>query len=631
MKNWVQNIISNIISTAFPSCFVSSGTVSRLCLLCLLLLIKPVTIYFSFPLCAQNPAQAAEKSLQDTEKLSNKRNKRESQNNSADAAEAVPPLLPFSSRKNSGSGLDSDFGPGLGIADFSPGDIQQRLDSVRKDSASPLQPEFYPQRREPREADANNAAPSADTTEPPTSSALASQTAPATQSAAPNTMDQQKVQSPLPMKQTRQMKKTSSMPRTNSMTNPILDKRPQVERETKRQAQTGARPTLRAADLNDVVIPQRSSPSEQINVSKTISLDTPLQLSLHGLIWTYIPSLSQYPNQPDFERELGNLETSFRFEFPSAGRYLLAFSRQFPSTGELEYYNAEIIVEGEPGEPREEPTGNTPVETSQAQAFMAEPIETNNVAQKQGLNLKSNANTQNIVENNLNYRITSQVVSGVQRMLDDGELESAYQTLNNWPASERGDIYDTAAQKFLDAGMYSQAVDMWKHNTSLDGELQNRAVVGIVHALTQSADSESLLQWLPEFVEQAKRQQEEDSLLQESLIDSNDFADIYRTLFKLGDTSANDSTNHTVAMADNEKANDILEFYQTYVNHFADSNSPEILYNMGLLFEQPGRHQDIRRAGRLYKNIQVNYPVDEYSQKATERLDYLNRQFFHVR
>ncbi len=83
-------------------------------------------------------------------------------------------------------------------------------------------------------------------------------------------------------------------------------------------------------------------------------------------------------------------------------------------------------------------------------------------------------------------------------------------------------------------------------------------------------------------------------------------------------------------MADSEKADDILEFYQTYVNN-ADSNSPEILYNMGLLFEQPGRHQDIRRVGRLYKNIQVNYPVDEYSQKATARLDYLNRQFFHVR
>ena len=358
--------------------------------------------------------------------------------------------------------------------------------------------------------------------------------------------------------------------------------------------------------LNEWVIPQRGTAEKQINISKTIPLGDSFQLSLHGLIWTYIPGLSEYPRKPEFERELGNLKTSFHFRFLAVGRYFLTFSRQFPSTGELEYYNAEIIVEG-----------------SKPSAYMiAAPIDSNNTTQQ---NIKltddSSGNVSNL-DNDINYRITSQVISDIHQMLKDGELEAAYHTLNSWPEYERGSIYDTAARYFLEAGMNLKAADMWQRNVSLEGDLHGKAIKGILEALTRSDNPSRLFEWLPQFLEQAKNQSNNPN--QNQLINSEDFAKLFQTISKLNQNSEKGLMGHPYSSA-------ILDFYQTYVNLYPDRNSPEILYHMGLFFEKPGKSQDLRRARQLYNNIQINYPVDKYNSRASDRLNYLNRQVFLVR
>ncbi|MEM9423771.1 MAG: hypothetical protein AAF975_03150, partial [Spirochaetota bacterium] len=221
----------------------------------------------------------------------------------------------------------------------------------------------------------------------------------------------------------------------------------------------------------------------------------------------------------------------------------------------------------------------------------------------------------------INYRITSQVISDIRRMLKDGELEAAYQTLNNWPAHERGDIYDTAARHFLAAGMNSEAADMWQRNMGFDGDLQGKALRGITQSLTAGDDLDKLLEWLPLFLQRARNQLNEPH--QTLQIGAKDFEKIFQSLAKRNDLSDEEKISGA-------KADQLLDFYETYVSLYPDSNSPELLYYMGLFFERPGKSQDLRRAKQLYQNLRANYPVDEYSPKASKRLHYLNRQFFLV-
>ena len=323
--------------------------------------------------------------------------------------------------------------------------------------------------------------------------------------------------------------------------------------------------------------PLRGDEKERINLSKTIALGDIFPLSLYGLIWTYIPSRSETPTKPEFERKLEDQSTSFLFDLKETGRYLLAFSRQIPSTGNLEYYNAEIIVEEPPI-----------VSSAQNAALLTSP---SRLAGGQSAGIPEK-------------QMAGRVHSDVRSLLQNGELQAAYETLQNWPERERGDIYEVAAQYFLNADMNAQAIDMWQRNVSLDGDLHNKAVKGILNALIQSNDAEKLVEWLPQMVEQART------------IRAEDFARVYQIL------------SQSTALENREN---MLNFYQTYLSLYPGKNSPEILYKMALFFEKPGSKQDLRRARQLYRDIQREYPVDEYEVKASERLNYLNRHFFLVR
>ncbi|WGK69699.1 hypothetical protein P0082_02220 [Candidatus Haliotispira prima] len=558
--------------------------------------------------------------------------------------------------------------PGLGIDNFSPVELQEQLDSVRRFSAAPLQ--LGPSQLTPSQA----AVPLNNNRESPNESeAGQNQTTterPAVAQTDTKNTENMAVASPIPQSAETEAVSESVLDsgsiaplpdsgaafvprnlRSGPGANPpgssgtvsssrlpkpvvrpivkrdLLRPAPTTESRKRKRSRVAEAKTVRTPPPSSAVpqlsVPQRGTPSKQTNISKTISLGDPFRLLLHGLIWTYIPGLSEAPRGPEFERELGNLETSFVFRFPTVGHYFLTFSRQLPSTGELEYYNAEIIVEDD------QASATSPDNGLQSGAMMATPIPNSGlplIPADREVKLM-NAGTKNISEldSEINYRITGQVISDIRKLLKDGEMESAYQTLNNWPSRERGDIYDTAAQYFLNAGMNTEAVDMWQRNVGLAGELQSKAVVGIVEALTRNDDANRLLEWLPQFLQQASSGQ--NSPDQTPLIHTEDFAKVYRTLSKLNE----DSPQSTIVSSESKYAEYVLKFYQTYVDFYADSNSPEILHKMGLFFEEPGKNQDLRRARQLYKSIRTNYPVDEYSQKASDRLHYLDRQFFLVR
>ena len=509
--------------------------------------------------------------------------------------------------------------PGLGINNFSQDDIQQQFETVRRLSATPLQLNTKPleQSQQQKNKKSRDTSPQKNQeTLPQNQTPQAPQTTVKTNQANRNNTATKSALKFAP----RRFTPPVSSKKTAAPKSPVAKKnRTEAKDANAKKSQTLAkRQTL--PPTNTV---QRGTLNKQTNISKTIPFGQSFQVSLHGLIWTYIPGLSEYPRKPEFERELGNLKTSFRFQFPAVGRYFLTFSRQFPSTGKLEYYNAEIIVQ----KPESKGVRNN------YQNMVAAPILKNNtlipnVANNQ---LGTNTTPSSLAKNNLsgidkdiNYRITSQVISDIRQMLEDGELDAAYQTLNSWPERERGEIYDTAAQYLLDAGMNSQAVDMWQRNTKIEGNLQSKALVGITQALSNLSDSKKLLQWLPQFLEQAKNEQNQP--IQNRQINSEDFANIFTTLFK---KSPNMAT--TVISTNNQNADNLLDFYETYVNSYSDQNQPEILYSMGLFYEQPGRHQNLRKAKDSYNSIRINHSVDEYSQKASERLNYLNRQFFLVR
>ncbi len=543
-------------------------------------------------------------------------------------------LLNAQNNQEDNTKLDKSI-PGLGINGFSQDDIQQQFEAVRQLSATPLQlntksnNETAAKPIEQQSQQQTKAAISKPQ-EPPT----LAKTNQANRNNNNNTAEADRTLKFAP----RRLTPTIPTQKTTPKRTPPAKKSQRTEKKnisSAKNAKTQKSQTLAKAQslntLNNTV--QRGTPNKQTNVSKTIPFGESFHVSLHGLIWTYIPGLSEYPRKPEFERELGNLKTSFRFEFPAVGRYFLTFSRQFPSTGKLEYYNAEIIVE----KPALQYQIQGQDSRSNYQNMVAAPIIKNNTLSPNvsSSQLGNNASPSSLTKNNLskisnidkdiNYRITSQVISDIRQMLEDGEFDAAYQTLSSWPERERGEIYDTAAQYFFDAGMNEQAVNMWQRNANIEGYLQSKALVGITKALSNSFDSKKLLEWLPQFLEQAKNEQNQP--LQERQIGSEDFANIFTTLFKKSPNTAQTA----VIFTDSKNAAHLLDFYETYVNSYSDQNEPEILYSMGLFYEQPGEHQNLRKAKDSYNNIQINHSVDEYSQKASERLNYLNRQFFLVR
>ncbi len=553
---------------------------------------------------------------------------KDSQEDSAQSAHNIEPEAPVQSE------TQPEARPGLGISGFSPQDLQNELDSVRQFAATPL-------RFQSSERRSLNTTPASKQTDEPTAEAaelqpsVASDTPPA---GSARDEIQEGIQTGMNGGETlpfipRNSDLEGSRQLPDSIQTPGKTSKPQIPRplSAKTQETQSALPSFAVSSApvsGSQSKPQRGTSTKQINISKTIPMSDSFHLVLHGLIWTYIPSLSHTPHEPEFERELGNLKTSFVFQFPVAGRYLLTFSRQLPSTGELEYYNAEIMVTGEePSVDAAAGDANFP-----SQRLQAKPIVPESSAQLSVENEVLAAGSSSSIgmaelDSDMSFRITSQVISDIRTLLQDGELDSAYQTLNNWPARERGDIYDTAARYFADVGMHSEAVDMWRRNIGLEGELHDKALVGIIQALTKGGERDKLLDWLPQFVEQAREQQ--NNPLEQSLVSAEDFAAVYQILQQLDTAPVQNSTAVSVKPA--ETPQQVLDFYQAYVELYPDRNSSEILYKMGLLFEKPGEKQDLRKARQLYQDIQTNYPVDIYSQKAAERLNYLNRHFFLVR
>lgn len=377
------------------------------------------------------------------------------------------------------------------------------------------------------------------------------------------------------------------------------------------------------AELNELLPAQSSAKAlTEINASKRVKVNEDFQLTLHGLVWTYIPALSQYQLEPKLERSLGDQQTQFRFKFRKSGRYLLSFSRQFPSTGKLEYYTLEVIAE--------DPKNTDPapkIETYQAAAIPEKSLSQNMLSSS----LPSSRS--------LSLRVTSQVLQDLRNQLASGDIEGAYKTLNSWAPNERGDIFDEAAKVFLAHGRPDYAYNMWQRNITMTGDLGESAKRGSLESAMAAQNPEWFQKSLRPFLNMVKNDARSDDAVKYQEV----FQKVYSYLGSVDDqarkpmpavqsaqAAGGDAANSKAPLADVANA-DIFDFYQMYIQNFRDKNVPRIIYEMALILEKPGKMQDLQQAGTLYRSLQSDYPVDRYSELASQRLHYLNRQFFVVR
>lgn len=333
-------------------------------------------------------------------------------------------------------------------------------------------------------------------------------------------------------------------------------------------------PNAEGPDAPAAVEPPGLEPARAPDISYRHVLGTPLELTLYNVVWTYIASLSGYPERPVFEREIARDTTLFKVEFPKEGEYSLTFSRQSADSGKLEYYTVEVIVE-RPEEPE---------------------------------TLVSEERDQPRPEDS-----RTRIIGDLRSRLRNGELDSVYETLTAWPESRQGGrIFEEAAQALAESGDDQRAAELWDRNLKMDGELGTKALRGVLSASLRQNRPEEFPRLLDRLL--SLSESPDSGVLQ------SDYAAFYRAFSDPG-----------FPLESTLSVGDLLTFYETYTDQFPDRNRPGLLYQMGALLEKPGESQDLRRARKLYQEIERNYPVSEYSLKAAGRLHDLNRQFFVVR
>lgn len=56
-----------------------------------------------------------------------------------------------------------------------------------------------------------------------------------------------------------------------------------------------------------------------------------------------------------------------------------------------------------------------------------------------------------------------------------------------------------------------------------------------------------------------------------------------------------------------------------------------LLFRLASLLEQPGEHRDLEESRRLYREMVRQYPLSEYWERATARIEHLERHYFFIR
>ncbi len=107
-----------------------------------------------------------------------------------------------------------------------------------------------------------------------------------------------------------------------------------------------------------------------------------------------------------------------------------------------------------------------------------------------------------------------------------------------------------------------------------------------------------------------------------------------RTLLEELRETRPDQPAETLAFVDrlirNEERTEAIALLETLLETGV-SGYDRVLYRLASLYEEPGDKRDLARSRDLYRRLVEEYPLSEYWERATARVEFLERHFFFIR
>lgn len=95
------------------------------------------------------------------------------------------------------------------------------------------------------------------------------------------------------------------------------------------------------------------------------------------------------------------------------------------------------------------------------------------------------------------------------------------------------------------------------------------------------------------------------------------------------DTETVTLARYVIAKGDYHTAREVLENYQS--SYPSGDAMDEVLFLLGRVYEESTEFRDIAGARGAYERVFRDFPESPLSEKANERVRFLNRHFFYIR
>ncbi len=163
-------------------------------------------------------------------------------------------------------------------------------------------------------------------------------------------------------------------------------------------------------------------------------------------------------------------------------------------------------------------------------------------------------------------------------------------------------VNDRIASIYLQSGEHQAAAKFYEKNRSSEGELGEKAVIGLVKSYLALEDSIKLLGLLDKF------------LGLEYLSIEEDLMHLIHYEIEHGEPALT------------------YELLTEYVSGFPGGVFlDEVYFLFGQLFEGESPYRDLERSREYYLRVYEEFPISDFSEEAGERVKYLERYFFYIR
>jgi tetratricopeptide (TPR) repeat protein len=166
-----------------------------------------------------------------------------------------------------------------------------------------------------------------------------------------------------------------------------------------------------------------------------------------------------------------------------------------------------------------------------------------------------------------------------------------------------GDPYlnDRLAACYEATGEHLAAVKYYRENLSQSGEYGDRAALGMIRAGVALKDPQLLTEVLPSLF----------------TLESGEIGSALLEVARLQTEGGRYET--------------AIEALRQYMNRYPDgSRLDEVYYRLALIYEVDSPYRDLNLSRDYYELLYDNFPESPYSERAGQRLDYLDRYFFLV-